>query len=82
MRTTPPDFDIDYSWDERNEVLDYIFKRYGRHYTALMGTIQRFKDRLPLRELGKVYGLSKSEIDELVDFLKSITIVTVSQIKF
>ena len=68
MRTTPPDFDIDYSWDERNEVLDYIFKRYGRRYTALMGTIQRFKDRLPLRELGKVYGLSKSEIDELVDF--------------
>jgi len=68
MRTTPPDFDIDYSWDERNEVLDYIFKRYGRRYTALMGTIQRFKDRSPLRELGKVYGLSKSEIDELVDF--------------
>lgn len=68
MRTSPPDFDIDYSWKERDEVIDYIFKRYGRRHTALMGTIPTFKDRSPLRELGKVYGLPKSEIDELVDF--------------
>lgn len=68
MRTSPPDFDIDYSWKERDEVIDYIFKRYGRRHTALMGTIPTFKDRSPLRELGKVYGLPKSEIDELVDY--------------
>lgn len=68
MRTSPPDFDIDYSWKERDEVIDYIFKRYGRRHTALMGTLPTFKDRSPLRELGKVYGLPKSEIDELVDY--------------
>jgi error-prone DNA polymerase len=68
MRTSPPDFDIDYSWKERDEVIDYIFKRYGRRHTALMGTIPTFKDRSPLRELGKVYGLPKAEIDDLVDF--------------
>jgi DNA polymerase-3 subunit alpha len=67
-RTSPPDFDIDYSWKERDEVTDYIFKRYGRQHTALMGTISTFKDKSPLRELGKVYGLPKSEIDALVDF--------------
>ncbi|NCC73671.1 MAG: DNA polymerase III subunit alpha [Sphingobacteriia bacterium] len=67
-RTSPPDFDIDYSWKERDEVIDYIFKRYGHRYTALMGTIPTFRDKSPLRELGKVYGLPKSEIDELVDF--------------
>ncbi len=67
-RTSPPDFDIDYSWKERDEVIDYIFKRYGREHTALMGTITTFKDRSPLRELGKVYGLPKAEIDNLVDF--------------
>jgi error-prone DNA polymerase len=66
-RTSPPDFDIDYSWLERDEVLDYIFKRYGRNHTALLGTINTFRDSSVIRELGKVYGLPKAEIDELVE---------------
>ncbi len=66
-RTSPPDFDIDYSWKDRNEVQDYIFKRYGQEHTALLGTISTFKDRSILRELGKVRGLPKEEIDQLVD---------------
>jgi DNA-directed DNA polymerase III PolC len=65
-RTSPPDFDIDFSWKERDEVLDYIFKRYGRKHTALIGTISTFRDRSIFRELGKVYGLPKEEIDHLV----------------
>ena len=65
-RTSPPDFDIDFSWKERDEVLDYIFKRYGRKHTALIGTISTFRDRSIFRELGKVYGLPKEEIDMLV----------------
>jgi error-prone DNA polymerase len=65
-RTSPPDFDIDFSWKERDEVLDYIFKRYGRKHTALIGTISTFRDRSIFRELGKVYGLPKEEIDLLV----------------
>jgi DNA-directed DNA polymerase III PolC len=65
-RTSPPDFDIDYSWRDRDEVQDYIFKRYGREHTALLGTITTFKDRSIFRELGKVRGLPKEEIDELV----------------
>ena len=64
-RKSPPDFDIDYSWRERDEVLDYIFKRYGKEHTALLGTISTFKDRSIIRELGKVYGLPKDEIDML-----------------
>ncbi len=65
-RTSPPDFDIDYSWKERDEVLDYIFLRHGRSHTALLGATSTFRDRSILRELGKVYGLPKAEIDELV----------------
>ena len=65
-RTSPPDFDIDFSWKDRDEVLDYIFKRYGRKHTALIGTISTFRDRSIFRELGKVYGLPKEEIDRLV----------------
>ncbi len=67
-RTSPPDFDIDYSWKERDEVIDYIFKRYGRKHTALLGMTATFKDRSIIRELGKVQGLPKSEIDALIDY--------------
>ena len=66
-RTSPPDFDIDYSWKDRDDVQDYIFKRYGKKHTALLGTVTTFRDRSIFRELGKVYGLPKEEIDRLVD---------------
>ncbi len=66
-RTSPPDFDIDYSWRERDDVQDYIFKRYGRQHTALLGAISTFKGKSIFRELGKVYGLPKAEIDALVE---------------
>ncbi|RFZ85263.1 DNA polymerase III subunit alpha [Mucilaginibacter terrenus] len=67
QRTSPPDFDIDYSWDEREDVQDYIFKRYGSQHTALLGTMSTFKDRSIIREIGKVMGLPKSEIDSFTD---------------
>ncbi len=66
-RSSPPDFDIDYSWKDRDEVFDYIFKRYGREHTALLGATSTFKGKSILRELGKVYGLPKEEIDILVE---------------
>jgi DNA polymerase-3 subunit alpha len=65
-RTSPPDFDIDYSWRERGEVQDYIFKRYGHEHTALLGAMSTFVGNSIYRELGKVYGLPKQEIDNLV----------------
>jgi DNA polymerase-3 subunit alpha len=65
-RTSPPDFDIDYAWNERDAVQDYIFKRYGHRHTALLGAMSTFKGRSIFRELGKVYGLPKAEIDDLV----------------
>ena len=66
-RSSPPDFDIDYSWKERDEVIDYIFKRYGYNHTALLGTINTFRGKSIVRELGKVHGLPKEEIDSLID---------------
>ncbi len=64
-RTSPPDFDIDYSWKNREEVQDYIIKRYGGKHAALLGTIVTFQKRAVFRELGKVYGLPKYKIDGL-----------------
>lgn len=66
-RTSPPDFDIDFSWDEREDVQDYIFKRYQGTNTALLGTMSTFKDRAIIREIGKVMGLPKAEIDNFTD---------------
>ena len=65
-RSSPPDFDIDFSWKDRDEVIDYIFKRYGKAHTALLGATVTFRDKSIYRELGKVYGLPKAEIDALV----------------
>jgi DNA-directed DNA polymerase III PolC len=66
-RSSPPDFDIDYSWKERDEVIDYIFKRYGYGHTALLGTISTFRGKSIVRELGKIHGLPGEEIDSLID---------------
>ncbi len=66
-RSSPPDFDIDYSWKERDEVIDYIFKRYGHDHTALLGTMSTFRGKSIVRELGKVHGLPKEEIDSIID---------------
>ncbi|WP_339649176.1 DNA polymerase III subunit alpha [uncultured Salegentibacter sp.] len=62
-RSSPPDFDIDFSWKDRNEVTDFIFDKY--EFTALMGTYVTFKRRAVARELGKVFGLPKENIDKL-----------------
>jgi len=66
-RTSPPDFDIDFSWDERDEIQDYIFKRYGNEHVALIATYNTFRGKSIVRELGKVFGLPKQEIDSLID---------------
>ncbi|HAH25785.1 MAG TPA: DNA polymerase III subunit alpha [Prolixibacteraceae bacterium] len=66
-RTSPPDFDIDFSWKDRDEVQDYIFKRYGKNHAALLGATSTFKNNSIFRELGKVFGLPKEEIDLLVN---------------
>jgi DNA-directed DNA polymerase III PolC len=64
-RTSPPDFDIDFSWRDRDEVIDYICKRYGKKQVALLGMYSTFQYRAIVRELGKVFGLPKHEIDAL-----------------
>lgn len=61
-RTSPPDFDIDFSHHDRDEVMDYIFKRYGSAYVCLMGVYTTYKKNSIVRELGKVFGLPDAEI--------------------
>jgi error-prone DNA polymerase len=64
-RKTPPDFDIDWSWRERDTILKYIFTKYGADHVAFCGTNVEFKYRSIFREVGKVFGLPKEELDQL-----------------
>jgi DNA polymerase-3 subunit alpha/error-prone DNA polymerase len=66
-RSSPPDFDIDWSWKDRDEILNYIFDRFGAGHVAFTGTIGEFKFRSIIRELGKVFGLPKEELDTLAN---------------
>ena len=63
FRASPPDFDIDFSWKDRNTVTQYIFDRFDN--VALLATYVTFKYKAVVRELGKVFGLPKEEIDKL-----------------
>ncbi|QLE02646.1 DNA polymerase III subunit alpha [Galbibacter sp. BG1] len=67
FRSAPPDFDIDFSWRDREDVTRYIFNRFP--HVALMGTYVTFKYKGVVRELGKVFGLPKEEIDRLSEGL-------------
>lgn len=66
-RTSPPDFDIDFSYRERDEIIDYMMKRYGQRHAALLGMYSTFQYNAIIRELGKVFGLPKEEIDGLAE---------------
>jgi DNA-directed DNA polymerase III PolC len=62
FRTSPPDFDIDFSWTDRDDVTKYLFETHGYDKTALVGTYSTFKHNSVFRELGKVFGLPSQEI--------------------
>ena len=62
-RTNPPDFDIDFSWQDRDDVMEFIFGKFKN--TSLIAVYNTFKYKASVRELGKVFGLPKEEIDKL-----------------
>ncbi|WP_126652190.1 DNA polymerase III subunit alpha [Chryseobacterium aureum] len=64
-RKSPPDFDIDWSWQNRDTILEYIFDRYGKDHVAFCGTNVEFKYKSIFREVGKAFGLPKDELDDL-----------------
>ena len=80
-RKNPPDFDIDFSWRDRDDIIRFIFNNFK--HTALISVYNTFKFKASVRELGKVFGLPKEEIDQLskgqfqinqLDFLSKLVI--------
>ncbi|MEA3021792.1 MAG: error-prone polymerase, partial [Alphaproteobacteria bacterium] len=57
-RGEPPDIDVDFEHDRREEVIQYIYERYGRHRAAICATVIHYRSRRAIREVGKVMGLT------------------------
>lgn len=64
-RNNAPDFDMDFSWTDRDDITRYIFEKHGYQRTALLGAYNTFQHDAIIRELGKVFGLPPGEIDRL-----------------
>ena len=58
-RREPPDIDVDFEHERREEVIQYIYNRYGRERAGLVATVIRYRPRSAIRDVGKVLGLSE-----------------------
>ena len=68
-RREPPDIDVDFEHERREEVIQYIYRRYGRHHANLAATVICYRGRSAIREVGKVFGLSDDTIGALAGTL-------------
>lgn len=64
-RPDPPDIDIDFPWDSRDRILDYIFKKYTKKNAAMVSNHITFSVRSSVREVAKVYGVPEKEINKV-----------------
>ena len=65
-RIDPPDIDIDFPWDERDTILDYIFQKYRGH-CAMVANHNTLQGRSSIREVAKVFGISEDEINYILE---------------
>jgi len=64
-RDEPPDIDVDFEHERREEVIQYIYRKYGRERAALAATVISYRPRSAIRDVGKVLGFSLAEVDQL-----------------
>jgi len=58
-RNEPPDIDVDFEHERREEVMQYIYERYGRHRAAIVATVIHYRPRMAIRQVGKALGLTE-----------------------
>jgi error-prone DNA polymerase len=66
-RVDPPDIDVDFCWDERDDVIDWVFRAFGEERVAMIANHVTFRARAAVREVAKVYGLPEDEIKKVTD---------------
>ena len=64
-RNEPPDIDVDFEHERREEVIQYIYRKYGRERAALAATVIRYRPRSALRDVGKALGYGEADVDRL-----------------
>jgi error-prone DNA polymerase len=64
-RREPPDIDVDFEHERREEVIQHVYDHYKRRHTALTATVISYRTRSAIRDVGKVFGLSKDVLDVL-----------------
>ena len=64
-RNEPPDIDVDFEHERREEVIQYIYGKYGRERAALAATVICYRPRSALRDVGKALGLDLAQVDKL-----------------
>ena len=64
-RREPPDIDVDFEHERREEVMQYIYRRYGRHRAAIAATVIHYRPRSTVREVGKALGLTEDVTQRL-----------------
>jgi error-prone DNA polymerase len=64
-RHEPPDIDVDFEHERREEVMQYVYERYGRDHAAIAATVIHYRPRSALREVGKVLGLTEDVTQRL-----------------
>lgn len=69
-RKDPPDLDIDFAWDERNDVIQSVFERYGRQRVAMVANHVFFKPKAALRAVALAHGRPESELKSLARFVR------------
>jgi len=68
-RKEPPDIDVDFEHERREEVIQHIYTKYGRHHAAMTATVIRYRGRSAIREVGKAFGLSDDTVGALAGML-------------
>lgn len=68
-RKSPPDVDIDFSWKERDEIVRFVFERYGYERVAMISTHVTFKARSAFRETAKAFGIPDREISKYSKYI-------------
>src|SRR3981081_2857651 len=66
-RLEPPDIDVDFEHSRREEVMQYVYRRYGRHRAAIIATVIHYRPRSAIRDVGKALGLTEDVTAELAD---------------
>ena len=66
-RLEPPDIDVDFEHSRREEVMQYVYRRYGRHRAAIIATVIHYRPRSAIRDVGKALGLTEDVTAALAD---------------